>query len=103
VPRLCRYLLKGGDPWALDLDTVAQKVVDGELTVWDIDPLPSRDVLVRPGDGTWFLESPFRPPIPAEAGGLRLAAVANGMHLLCSLEGQRWKLDVGGEETALVR
>ncbi len=69
--------------------------------MWDIDPLPSRDVTVAPGAGSWFLESPFSAPRASEGGSLRLEAVPDGMHQLFSLLGQRWRLQVGGEEPLL--
>ena len=32
VERLCTYMAREGDPWRLDLDSIAQKIAQGELT-----------------------------------------------------------------------
>ena len=94
VPRLCRFLREHEDPWALDLEAVAQQIARGEFTAWDIDPLPCRAVEVCPGPGTWFLESPFSPSFPAKEGTVFLPLVPFGMHELFALDGQGWTLQV---------
>jgi hypothetical protein len=103
VSKLRRYLQEHGDPWALDLDAISQKVALGVLTAWDIDTLPCRDVEVEPGPGTWFLESPFSPSFEAAHGKVVLTGVSLGCHRLFSLAGTSWRVAVGEQETALVR
>jgi len=102
VPRLCRFLRERGDPWAVDLDAVAQRIAEGEFTAWDIDCLPSRDVRISPGDGAWFLEGPFSTPLTAAGGTVVLAGTAWGNHRLFSLAGSCWRLQVGEGDPILV-
>ncbi len=103
VARLRRFLQAHPDPWALDLDAVAQKISQGELTAWDIDALPCRDAAVEPGPGTWFLESPFSPSYEAVNGRITLAGVSLGRHRLYPLLGGRsWKMEIAREETILI-
>jgi hypothetical protein len=102
VERLRGYLAETGDPWRVDLDAVAQHIARGDLTAWDIDRLPAWDVSIMPGEGTWFLESPFAVPRPALNGSLNLPGVPRGSHSLFSLTGGRWSLEVGGEEPVLI-
>jgi hypothetical protein len=101
VPRLRKFLEKSGDPWDVDLDTVAEKIARGEFNAWDINRLPTRDVDVFPGSGTWFLESPFSGSWNVESGRIRLATVSLGGHYLFSLEGACWRLEVGPREVLL--
>jgi hypothetical protein len=102
VPRLRQFLAEADDPWDVDLDAVAQKIAQGGFTAWDIDRLPSRDAEVGPGAGTWFLESPFSALQEAENGRIRLSGISLGCHMLFSLDGRRWRLEVGNQETFLV-
>jgi hypothetical protein len=102
VERLRGYLAETGDPWCADLDAVAQHIVSGDLTAWDIDRLPAWDVSIMPGEGTWFLESPFAVPRIALNGSLDLPGVPRGSHSLFSLTGRRWSLEVGGEAPLLI-
>jgi len=102
VPRLCRFLQEHGDPWSVDLDAAAQRITEGEFTAWDVERLPSRDVRVAPGAGSWFLESPFFLPCAAEQGVLLLGGVPRGSHSLYSLSGACWRLEVGEGEPLLV-
>jgi hypothetical protein len=101
VQRLRRFLEDTGDPWNVDLDVVSQKAALGEFTARDIDRLPSRDVDVDTGPGTWFLESPFSASFDAADGRTRLTGVSLGFHHLFSLGGRRWSLEVGRQETIL--
>jgi hypothetical protein len=72
-----------GDPWALDLDRICEKLAAEEFRLTDIRPIPHRDLKLEPGPGQWFLESPFRQPVQAEADGvLLLEAVPFGAHFL---------------------
>jgi hypothetical protein len=102
VPRLCGVLREHGDPWSMDLDAAAQRISEGEFTAWDIHRLPSRDVRVSPGEGTWFLESVFSVPLAADNGEVVLAATAWGSRRLFSLTGSCWHLEVGEGEPLLV-
>jgi hypothetical protein len=101
VPRLRRFLEESGDPWDVDLDAVAEKIARGEFSAWDIDRLPTREVEVFPGSGTWFLESPFSPSCTAENRRIRLPTVSLGGHHLLSLDGACWRLEVGPREVLL--
>jgi hypothetical protein len=103
VARLRRFLQEHADPWALDLDAVAQKILQGELTAWDIDMLPCRDAVVEPGPGTWFLESPFSSSFEAVHGRVTLTGVSLGCHRLFSIAGTSWRLELGQQETVLLR
>ncbi|MGA2640164.1 MAG: hypothetical protein ABSG21_04550 [Spirochaetia bacterium] len=103
VARLRRFLQEHTDPWALDLDAVAQKVSRGELTAWDIDELPCRDAEVEPGPGTWFLESPFSSSFESVNGRCLLTGVSLGCHHLFALDGKSWRMEIGKQETVLIR
>jgi hypothetical protein len=72
-----------GDPWALDLDRICARLAAETFRVTDIRLAPSRDLLLQPGEGSWFLESPFRFQVPADSdGSLFLQAVSLGAHIL---------------------
>jgi hypothetical protein len=101
VSRLCRFLHEPAEPWAVDLDAVAQKIAQGEFTAWDIDRLPCRDADVEPGPGTWFLESPFSATFDAAGGRISLPQIARGMHRLFSTAGPSWTLEIGDRESVL--
>jgi hypothetical protein len=102
VTKLSHYLLQNRDPWDVDLDAVAQKILKGELTAWDIDTLPCRDAEVEPGPGTWFLESPFSSSFEAIKGRVRLPEVSIGSHRLFSLRGKSWSVQVGLAEVVMI-
>ncbi len=77
-----------GDPWALDLDRICAGLANGTFRVTDIRPAPCRTLLLEPGRGSWFLESPFSTPLSAEANGsLFLDNVPFGEHFLFELPG----------------
>jgi hypothetical protein len=98
--RLDAYLRKHPDPWALDLDEMAQRIVEGDFSVYDIDLLPCRDIRVKPGQGAWFLESPFSEVVQStEDEGVDLSAVSLGHHALFSLDAGVWRIQVGAQET----
>jgi hypothetical protein len=91
--RLADYMARAPDPWDLDLAGIAEKIGRGAFTAYDIDTLPVRDHSARPGPGQWFLESPFRPVMTADAlGALALTGLADGMHTLFSVEGEERRL-----------
>jgi hypothetical protein len=99
--RLCAYLQKEADPWLVDLDSVAQKIAQGDFTAWDIDPLPARDARASVGPGSWFLESPFALPTTAQDGVVAMGGVPRGSHRLFSLAGFCWRLEIGEGEPLL--
>jgi hypothetical protein len=85
VPRLCGEIStrSQGDPWALDLDRICDRLAAEEFRLTDIRLAPSRNLLLEPGTGNWFLESPFRFQISAETdGSLLLQNVPLGAHTL---------------------
>jgi hypothetical protein len=102
VQKLSRYLRQNRDPWDLDLDAVAQKILRGELTAWDIDTLPCRDAEVEPGPGTWFLESPFSSTFESLNGSVRLQEISIGSHRLFSLKGTSWNVQVGPVDVIMI-
>jgi hypothetical protein len=102
VSRLCEFLGEHADPWALDLDFMAQRIAQGEFSAWDIDRLPCRDTEVEPGPGTWFLESPFLPTFVAADGRVLLPQVTRGTHFLFSTAGSSWRMQSGENESVLV-
>jgi hypothetical protein len=85
VPRLCEEIAARcqGDPWALDLERICGRLAAEEFRLTDIRLAPSRDLLLVTGTGDWFLESPFRAQISAQAdGSLLLRNVPLGTHIL---------------------
>jgi hypothetical protein len=92
-----------GDPWALDLAHISERLASGIFRVTDIRLLPCRDVelaeaLLPPApSGEWFLESPFCSPLALEPGQpLRLPRVPLGHHRLFSVASSTViSLDVG--------
>ena len=101
--QLADFLRRAADPWMLDLDGIAQKIAEGCFNAYDIDPLPGRDVTVRPGAGEWFLESPFCPVMTVQADGtLTLLNLALGMHGLFSMNGQMNRIDVSPAGTVVM-
>lgn len=102
--RLVSYIGAQPDPWALDLDTIAEKLVSGHFSVYDIDLHPSRDVSLAPGAGEWFLESPFAPAVKAtDVETLLLPRLSFGIHALFSVQGGKILISVGQTETVLRR
>ena len=94
-----------GDPWGLDLERICSRLAAGEFRATDIRPAPSRDLLLEPGKGDWFLESPFRNRIAAQAdGSLLLRNVPLGTHTLFeSPPGVRYILYVEAETILMLR
>ena len=77
----------GGDPYCLDLELLAGRLVSGQFRATDLRLRPARDVTLELAPGTWFLESPFRPARALEAGqALLLPAVPLGAHRLFAVE-----------------
>jgi hypothetical protein len=72
-----------GDPWALDLDRLCTGLAAETFRATDIRLASSLDLRLEPGAGNWFLESPFRNPVPASTeGSLFLHSVPLGEHFL---------------------
>lgn len=85
VPRLAGEIAARcqGDPWTLDLQRICAGLAVEEFRLTDIRLTPSRDLLLEPGPGNWFLESPFRLQVSADAdGSLLLERVPLGAHTL---------------------
>ncbi len=85
TPRLRREIEErsNGDPWTLDLNRLLTSLAGEEFRVTDIRPAACRDLVLDPGAGLWFLESPFRRPAAVEPGqALGLSSVPLGFHLL---------------------
>jgi hypothetical protein len=78
-----------GDPWRLDLNAMAEALAAEDFTVYDIRLLPAGSVTVCPGEGTWFLESPFAIPREADGeGNLELEHLPAGRHVLFAQGGE---------------
>jgi hypothetical protein len=94
--RLSTYFRGNADPWDLDLEGIAEKIARGDFTAYDIDALPCRDQVVKPGHGEWFLESPFRDLLTAdELGQVTLRGLSDGVHTLYSLDGRELRIAAG--------
>jgi hypothetical protein len=90
TPRLRREVEErsNGDPWSLDLNRLLAALAEGEFRVTDIRCAACRELVLDPGAGLWFLESPFRRPAAVESGEeLKLSSVPLGFHLLIESSG----------------
>jgi hypothetical protein len=95
--RLGGYLAAEPDPWCWDLTRIEERLAEGGFTAWDIDRLAVRDAVVQPGEGEWFLETPFAKPAAAAPGGaLALPGLSYGLHTLFGMDGRRVRLFVDG-------
>jgi hypothetical protein len=95
--RLGGYLAAEPDPWRWDLTHIEQRLADGSFGCRDIDLLPAIDAVVQPGEGEWFLETPFGVPLEAGPGGtLSLPGLPFGLHTLFSPDGRRVRLYADG-------
>jgi hypothetical protein len=104
APRLSAYIGRDTDPWDLDLQGIAQKIALGVFTAYDIDTLPQRDLLARPGPGEWFLESPFSAiQVPDAQGVIMLRGLCDGTHTLFSVEGGMLRIAVNGTGAMTIR
>ena len=102
--RLVSYISAHPDPWALDLDGIAEKLIAGCFSVYDIDLLPARDVSLAPGAGEWFLESPCASAVKTSgAKTILLPRLSFGMHALFSVQGGRVLISVLEKETVVGR
>jgi len=102
--RLASFVDRHADPWALDLDAIAERLILGDFSAFDIDLLPTREVTVRPGAGEWFLESPCASPRSVmDEAEITFPRLSIGMHMLFSVEGRRVGIWVGETETVIGR
>jgi hypothetical protein len=102
APRLSSYVARHPDPWDLDIEGIAEKLARGTFSAYDVDLLPTRDVILIPGAGEWFLESPFAATRPAAASeSITLAGLGVGMHALFSVQGGGIRIWVGEKETVI--
>ena len=59
----------------------------------DIDRLPTTDAVLQPGEGEWFLETPFGALLAAAPGGtLEVPGLPHGLHTLFGVDGRRVRL-----------
>ena len=96
--RLAEELASRDDPWNIDMESVGEKMIRGSFRVTDIRPRPSRTSTLPFDSGSWYTESPFRPPQPAGSKGLRLENVTLGYHTLIRDPLLVYALFVGEEE-----
>lgn len=91
--RLGAYLAAEPDPWRWDLVRIEQQLVYGSFAARDIDRLPTVDAVVQPGEGEWFLETPFGGVLTVAPGGtLSLPRLAHGLHTLFGMDGRRVRI-----------
>jgi len=95
--RLGGCLAAEPDPWRWDLARIEQQLVSGSFTARDIDLLPTVDAVVHPGEGEWFLETPFGVPLAADPGGaLEVPGLPHGLHTLFGMDGRRLRIFADG-------
>jgi hypothetical protein len=100
--RLADYLGKADDPWNIDLDGVAQSILSGGFSAYDINARESRDISVTVGAGAWFLESPFGGTgEPDREGAVTLPGITLGCHALYSTGGRLIRINVESQEVTL--
>jgi hypothetical protein len=76
------------DPWAIDINLIAERIAAHDFSVYDVKLLPARDVALDVPGGNWFLESPFALTLHNEPGSaLGLTAVCYGFHRLFAADG----------------
>jgi hypothetical protein len=76
------------DPWAIDINLIAERIAAHDFSVYDVKLLPARDVALDVPGGNWFLESPFALTQHNEPGSaLGLTAVCYGFHRLFAADG----------------
>ncbi len=73
----------GGDPWSLDFAGIVLKLSQGDFRVTAIKKTAGWNVELIPGEGLWFLESPFSIPVRKEMNEiLLLENLPRGFHRL---------------------
>jgi hypothetical protein len=86
-----------------DSAAIAEKLAGGAFAARDIEVAPAREVRLRPGKGTWFLESPFSPEWTAGNGEtLVLPGISLGMHGMFERDGRAFRFFVGQTETIVL-
>jgi hypothetical protein len=91
--RLGGYLAAEPDPWRWDLTRIEQQLADGGFSARDIDRLPTTDAVLTPGEGDWFLETPFGALLAATpAGALEVPGLPHGLHTLFGADGRRVRI-----------
>jgi hypothetical protein len=91
--RLGGCLAAEPDPWRWDLARIEQRLADGGFSARDIDRLPTTDAVLAPGEGEWFLETPFGTPLTAAPGGaLEVPGLPHGLHTLFGTDGRRVRI-----------
>ena len=100
--RLASYLNEQEDPWALDLESIAERLMRGDFSAFDFDLLPTRSVTLQPGPGEWFLETPCASPWKiVDESPITLPCLSIGMHTLFSVDGRKLDIWVGEKETVV--
>jgi hypothetical protein len=95
--RLGGYLATEPDPWCWDLTRIEERLAECGFRASDIERLPAMDAVVQPGEGTWFLETPFRGALSASPGGiLEVPGLPQGLHTLFGTDGRRVRLYADG-------
>jgi hypothetical protein len=95
--RLGGYLAAGPDPWCWDLGCIEERLAEGGFTVADLERLPTVDAVVQPGEGEWFLETPFSGPLAAGSDGmLEVPGLFHGLHTLFGTDGRRVRVFADG-------
>ena len=101
--RLAERMGEAPDPWAWDVPRIADALASGNFDAYDVDPLPAADVVLAVAPGSWFLESPFRPPLePDPDGNLLIECLEFGLHH-CFGAGGRIDIFLDGRGAAIVR
>jgi hypothetical protein len=91
--RLAGCLAAEPDPWSWDLTRIEERLAGGGFTGRDIERLPTTDAVVQPGEGEWFLETPFGGlQAAAPDGALELPGLSHGLHTLFGMDGRRIRL-----------
>ena len=102
--RLCREISEraNGDPFNLDREGILEAVVCGRFRVTCIKPLPARTVVLQPGEGLWFTESPFSDlSETAEGEPLEIVLSFGFHHLFDRNSHTRYDLQVDENEVTL--
>jgi hypothetical protein len=95
--RLGARLAAEPDPWTWDLARIGEQLASGAFTARDLERLPTAHAVVQPGEGEWFLETPFGGPMIASPGGtLALPGLPHGLHTLFGIDGRRLRIYADG-------
>jgi hypothetical protein len=94
IERLGGYLNKRTDPWEWDLPGICQKIVAGDFSAYDVDPLVIKEIRIQLPEGEWVCESPFFPPLLSTGAPMEIELVM-GMHAFFSPGCGRMNVYVG--------